>query len=922
MTRPKTVFSPMDEPLRDDVHRLLSLVGEVIREQSGPALFERVEACRDSADERRKPTDRETADSPASDMALEALLQNRSPETAELLCRAFLMCFRMVNLAERIHRIRRRREYVLADDGPQEGSWADVLQTLDAEGVTSDAVLNALSSLSFEPVFTAHATASSRRTLLAKELRIAHCLGRGLQGPRTADERKSTTEAIRTEIAAIWQTEPHPTARPTVRDEREHVLYHLTETAYAALPTLLDELQQALAATYDLSPGALDDRLDALALLCCGSAVGGDMDGNPYVTADTIKASLARHREVILGIYVEELEELADRLSQSESRIAVSQAVRDRIQDYERLLPEGLDGVPTRHRDMPYRVLLHLMTQRLERSRSIQSLDESAYAGPDVLLMDLGLIRDSLRQHKGQRAGARAVRRLQQRVQAFGFHLASLDQRQDSALHREVMGHLLIDDRWIERPSSSRTRRLRQLLPRAGPRSTPAGSPASVHQALAVFRALADARRRGMEDRAFGPFVVSMAEGPDDVLTVLLLARWGGLLTDEGVPLDVAPLFETVDDIRAAPDILRQLLDLPAYRHHLAQRGGRQTVMIDYSDANKDSGLFTSRWALRRAQIEMVKVTADYPGIELIFFHGRGGTISRGRGKTRRAVLTSPAGTFSGRLRMTEQGEMISSRYGLEGLATRTLEEAMGAQLEVMLRPDQSTDDTEQWQALADTMDQAAREAYLELIYGERKLYRYFRLATPIDVIERLMSSSRPNRRRTRAGIANLRAIPWVLAWTQSRHVLPGWFGLGTGLDRACKSHGRTAVVDAIKSWPFLCKIISDAEMVLAKTDMGIARRYSELAGDLGQVIFPRIEQEHELTRSLILELKEQDHLLADDPPLRLSIDLRNPYVDSMSLLQVDLLHRWRGGGREDSELLKALVASVHGVAQGLKNTG
>jgi phosphoenolpyruvate carboxylase len=438
---------------------------------------------------------------------------------------------------------------------------------------------------------------------------------------------------------------------------------------------------------------------------------------------------------------------------------------------------------------------------------------------------------------------------------------------------------------------------------------------------ISVFQAIAFCRRK-YGPKAIGPFIVSMTQGADDILSVLLLAQWGEFHNrrDE-VPLDIAPLLETVDDLHNGPDILRTLLGTELYREHLERRGNRQTVMIGYSDSNKDGGLASARWALQNAQETLVN-TVESQGVELTLFHGRGGTVSRGGSKTHVAVLGAPPGTVNGRLRVTEQGEIINEKYGLRGIALRTLEQVAGSVALATAMPTHRGNDMPEWHEMMDVIAAESRSAYRKLIYETPQFYEYFRKATPIDVIERMRIGSRPSSRRSQSGIEDLRAIPWVFAWTQARFVLPGWYGIGSGLAKAAEQFDDSAFREMLSEWYFIRSLAADAEMVLAKSDLGIAELYSRLAGDLHDEFFPIIEKEFELTRDLILEYSDHDCLLAGDVTLQRAIMLRNPYVDPMSLMQVDLLSRWRATNREDEELFAALLASINGIAQGLQNTG
>ena len=432
---------------------------------------------------------------------------------------------------------------------------------------------------------------------------------------------------------------------------------------------------------------------------------------------------------------------------------------------------------------------------------------------------------------------------------------------------------------------------------------------------------LRDARER-YGAAALGPYIISMAQDADDALAVLFLARAAGCVADDGhVPLDVAPLFETVDDLAAGPDVLRALAADPTYAAHLEARGRRQLVMLGYSDSNKDGGIAAARVALDRAQ-ERLAEAAEELGLTLTLFHGRGGSISRGGSKPRAGILAAPRGAVRGHARATEQGEIVGSKFGLRGIATRTLEVTLGALLERTAPGDDAPLATDGQRAIADTLASASRARYRALVHDDPDFPALFQGMTPIDVVERLEIGSRPARRRRMRGVQDLRAIPWVFAWTQCRAALPGWFGVGSGLARAIEEHGLEAVRAAAREWPFLASFLSDVEMVLAKSDITIAARYAPLAGDVGERLFPGVREEHERAVEGVLEVTETRGLLERDPTLRRSIRLRNPYVDPLSLLQVDLLRRWRDGGREDVQLERALVQTVRGISRGLRNTG
>jgi phosphoenolpyruvate carboxylase len=551
-----------------------------------------------------------------------------------------------------------------------------------------------------------------------------------------------------------------------------------------------------------------------------------------------------------------------------------------------------------------------------------------AYASVAEFDADVGLIIASLAAHKGEHAGLFAVRRLHWRVRSFGFHLARLDVRQDARVHDDALAALLGDADWAQRDAASRADVLRPYA--SGERRFDACDDAIAARLRDVFATLADARRRYGAD-ATGPYIISMARSAADVLAVLALARAGGLTeiaaeaapTGEGspaVPLDIGPLFETVDDLKHGAATLRALLDDPVYRAHLHDRGDRQLVMLGYSDSAKDGGILAARWALQRAQVELLEV-AQAAGIGLTFFHGRGGSASRGGSRVTPALMASPRGAVAGRLRMTEQGEVIHRKYGIRALALRNLEQTVGAVLRASLRPRVAEPRETVWRERMTVLAQYGRDAYRELV-GDADFVAWFRAATPIDVIEHMTMGSRPASRRSMRGIDDLRAIPWVFAWTQCRAIMPGWYGLGSALERGVAEFGEDDMAAMARDWPFLRTLLDDVEMVLAKADLDIAERFSQLSGDLHTAFFPRLRAEFVRTAHWLLRLKGRDALLADDPRLAQSIRLRNPYVDPISLLQVDLLRRWRAGDGQDDALLGALVACVNGVSQGLQNTG
>jgi phosphoenolpyruvate carboxylase len=905
LRRQDITFADKDKPLRDDVRTLGALVGELLLDQGGKELFDIVEAARLRAIRRREGNEK-----PGE--SLTELVSNLDLSLALEVIRAFSTYFQMVNTAEKVHRIRRRREYLQEISPYQPGGLEETLVKLKAAGFDIPALQALLDRLQVEPVFTAHPTEPTRRTILRKEQNIVRRLIDMLNPTMTAQELQVCKQNIKLEMTTGWQTEENPSERMTVADELEHVLFFLTDVLYKAMPPLYEDIENAALRVY----GDDGRRLNVPPLVRFASWVGGDMDGNPNVNAKTIRSTLARQRVLILDLYYRECGSLSAKLSQSGSRVDVDPRIREKIDHYRGWFQHAYHAVPARHREMPYRVYLRLVQERLQTT-----YDDDAYPYENAkqFRADIELIETSLAAHKGQNAGLFAVRRLLRRIQTFGFHFMTLDIRQDALVHREVVGELLGEANWLQWSAEDRGKRIVEAIRSRDP--VPDKLSVVARKTLGVFKAIAFCKRK-YGGKAIGPFIVSMTQGADDILSVLLLANMSELHNrrDE-VPLDISPLLETVDDLKRGRKILQELLDNGLYRKHLHQRADRQTVMIGYSDSNKDSGLASARWALQNAQVDLVSVVSRY-NIELNLFHGRGGTISRGGGKTHVAVLGAPPGTVNGRLRVTEQGEIINEKYGLRGIALRTLEQAIGSVALATAMPEHRGNDKPEWHDMMQEIADASRDSYQKLVFGTAGFYRYFRLATPIDLIERMRIGSRPATRRSGDGVQNLRAIPWVFAWTQNRLMLPGWFGIGSGLEFARGKFSDAAFRDMFREWYFMRGLTADAEMVLAKADLGIANIYSELAGELHAEFFPLIEREFELTRDLILEYSDHESLLEGDTTLQRAIMLRNPYVDPMSLMQVDLLRRWRETGCEDAALLDTLLASVIGIAQGLQNTG
>ena len=905
MYRQNIQFPAKDAPLRDDVHALGALVGEIVLEQCGTARFDLVEGDRVAAIRRREGGE-------GGEAELLARTRGREPAEARDLVRAFSTWFQVVNLAEKVHRIRRRREYLNNSAQPQPGGLGDALMRLAKDGRSLDEVRALLGRICIYPVFTGHPTESTRRTILRKQQRIAELLLDRLDPSITPAERRASWERIRTELTSGWQTEEHPRERLTVADEREHVLFFLSEVLYRIVPGFYEELAAGMETTF----GVAVQPQQLPRLLRFGSWVGGDMDGAPDVHAKTIRETLQRQHLVIVNAYFIEVQRLGERLSQSASRVPVSRALQARLDEYSALMPAANESAPARHDRMPYRQFCALLAARL---RNTYDGHPNHYEGAAQFAADVQLMAASLATHKGVRAGLFHVVRLLRRIDTFGFHLATVDVRQHADVHRFVVGHGFADATFASRPPAERLERVRLALERDEGPAQPLD--ALGRRTLAVFEQLAHSRHRHGRE-SIGEYVVSGAAGPDDVLSVLLLARWAEVVDKRigEVPLDVAPLFESVATLDGCGATLRALLAEPIYRRHVKARGDRQSVMIGYGDSNKESGFAASRWALHRAQAALAAATAE-AGVVLTTFHGRGATTGLGTNRSTTLVQSAPPGSFSGVLRVTEQGEAINQSYALRPIALRSLEQALGAASQTLAAPPASAPQDPAYAAALDTIAADSMAAYRALVYGGEGFYEYFREVTPIDVIERMQIGSRPAARPGAAGVDALRSVPWGFAWSQSRHLLPAWYGIGAGLDAAAQRHGREVLERMIAHWPFFGYLMDEVEFSLAVADMTIASWYAQLAAAERRHLFTDVRAEYERTQDWLLKLRGERRLLDGDPGIQRAMKLRNPYVDPMHLMQIDLLRRWRDTGRQDLDLQEALVASIGGIAQGLQAT-
>lgn len=905
MPRQEIYFPLKDAALRDDVHTLGALVGEVIHEQGGDKLFQTVEGDRQAALSMR---------SGDKDAAVQLLLRTRDRVANEArdLIRAFSTWFQMVNTAEKVHRIRRRREYLNDSSTPQPGGIVDAVQKLKAKGLSLEDVRRMMQEIWIEPVLTAHPTESTRRTILRKQQTIAELLLSRLDLAPNSNEARVNMERVRAEITTGWQTADNSRERLTVADEREHVLFFVVEIIYKIIPFFYEEIERALIDAY----GPTAQEFELPEIIRFGSWVGGDMDNNPDVHAKTIRETVARHQQLIINSYFLECQQLSELLSQSASRTVISPELQQRIDTYSVLLANMHTIAPARQDYMPYRVFLGQIGERL---RATYEARQNHYENAAELLHDVQLIAASLKQNKGQHGGLFQVRRFVRRIRSFGFHLLTLDLRQHADVHRSVIGYGLGDPAWQSRPAAERLPRLCDAIAKdEGPSTTldPNGK-----RTIWVFETIAHCRHRHGPD-AIGPFVVSGTRGADDVLSVLLLARWADTVDRRtgDVAVDVAPLFETVEELESAGEIMAELFKAKVYQRHLIGRRNHQFVMLGYSASNKELGPMGSQWTLRRAQEALMQVAKEAK-VDLTIFHGRGNTSSRNSGLVETYTRTMPDGAARSRVRFTEQGELIHDKYSLRPIALRVFEQAFNALSLAHAGVRAPEKVMPEWRQAMDCMAREGSRAYRSFICDDAQLYEFFRLATPVDVIERIQIGSHSNYRDTPTSVATTRAIPWSYAWAQSRYMLPSWFGAGSALEAARREYGDDVLSAMYGHWFFFQTVIDQIEMGVARADLDVAKHYEVLAGSQYERVTQAIRNEYALTKEHVLRLKGCAFLLDSEPTMQRSIRLRNPYLDPMHLMQVDLLARWRATGRHDRDLLSALLASVNGIGQGLQGS-
>ena len=917
MARATTVTSsaPSRRAISDDVYLLAGLLGEVLRGSNGEGAFIQTETARTLAKDFR-------AGNADAGLELDALIRGLADDEAETLVRAFTNYFQLINLAEDSERIRRLRDREAAEGGPRRGSLREAVRLLAARGVTAERLAEMLEGAQIRLVLTAHPTEARRRTIIAKLARIFGVLRDLDERIMLPDETARARQLLAHTIEEVWYSEEVRATELTVLDEMRTSLVYLLSTFADVLPTLYRDLEDAVSEVY---PGV---SFTIPPLLIPGTWIGGDRDGNPNVTPAITRQALEIMRTAAIGLLEERLLVLAGRLSIAESTSGPAPLLDSLIQELADRFPEAGKRVHRVNAGEPYRQAITLMRERLLASRQDH---ETGYRTSSELLHDLWLIDSSLRHQGADLIADGDLRDAIRLTQAFGFHLAVMDVRDHARRHAAALDEILrgtgVVDSYLHLEERERFELIcreidnpRPLIPS----SLEAFSP-QTQDVVGTFRLVAEALS-GSHQGAIDTYVISGTETPSDVLAVLLLMKESGLSEPGGsnARLSIAPLFEQEKGLEDAAATMATLLSLPTYRRALKSRGDIQEVMVGYSDSNKEIGFLGSAWALYQAQRNLTHLFAG-EGIRHTFFHGRGGAIGRGGGPTNVAILALPSGSVASSIKLTEQGEVIATRYATAPVAYRELELVTGAVLAsavgVLPVPDPTRLGV--FEEAMSQMSVAAVAAYRDLVYGDPEFARFFEEATPLSEISRLQIGSRPAKRHETHRIEDLRAIPWVFAWTQSRFLLPGWYGVGTGLQRGREVFGDAFLQAMDREWPFFAATIANAEMALAKSDLGIAERYTGLVRnvELRTRVWERIQEEHARSTQEILRLTGQDRLLDREPVLRRSIDRRNPYVDPISFVQVELLRRLRAGTAQETTL-RAILRTVNGIAGGLKSTG
>ena len=917
-TQPK--MNDHTTPLRQDIRVLGEMLGNILVHHGGEELLNKVESIRKLTKDLRNQPDASTYEK------LKEEINNLKPPMRSQVIRAFSIYFHLVNIAEQNHRIRRRREYQLREDhGAQPFSLESAVKNLKANDFSKDVIQDVLNQLSLELIITAHPTEATKRTVLEIQKRIAKIL-KQLDHPQlTKSEREELQDSLQNEVTVLWQTDELRERKPTVMDEVRNGLYYFDQTLFDVLPDVHQELEARLDESYP------DEDWFVPNFLRFGSWIGGDRDGNPNVTPEITWQTLQKQRGLILEKYEVVLIELMKRFSHSTAQVTVTDELTDSVQK-----GEGFIGA-----DKKWRVEKEIYRRKfaviLERLRKVGE-SEIGYEHSEELLEDLKQIQTSAATHQPSHRELKKLRKLIRQVELFGFHLATLDIRNHSGEHESAVAELLkkvgIESDYSERSEREKLHILQQVLKDPRPISLlNEDYSEATREMLNVFEMIRNAHKE-FGERSIEVYLISMTESASDMLEVLVLAKEAGIyrLHADGTVesnINVAPLLETVDDLVAGPEILKTLFEMDVYSKHLGKRGNHQEIMLGYSDGSKDGGTLTANWRLYKAQQEIHEMAREY-NVGLKFFHGRGGSLGRGGGTLNRSLLSQPEETLGDGVKITEQGEVLSSRYLLRDIAYRSLEQGASTLLEgaanVSQESEQAYNREQAWEKTMEEISDVALEKYQSLVFGDQDFLTYFNEATPLQELSELNIGSRPMKRKDSSKFENLRAIPWVFAWTQSRQLLPAWFASGSGLASYADkgSEQLEQLQHMYNNWPFFRSTINNLQMALTKADIQTAKEYTALVNDeaIGKRIFQTIVEEYDRTKDILLKITGDEELLDHQPTIKESVRLRNPYVDPMNFLQVELIKELRQSEDKNDELLTEVLLTISGIAAGLRNTG
>jgi len=915
--------------LRRDVRFLGNILGEVLVHQGGRELLDHVEKIREMSKALRADFVPELYEEFIN------TISSLNPEVRHQVIRAFAIYFQLVNIAEQNHRIRRKRDYERsAGEKVQPGSIESAVQELKQRNLPIEEVQELLSGISLELVMTAHPTEAMRRAVLDIHKRIADEMMELDNPTLTYREREKLRDKLLNEVLTLWQTDELRDRKPTVIDEVRNGMYYFNETLFDALPDVYEELERCLSKYYP------ERNWHVPTFLRFGSWIGGDRDGNPSVTASVTWRTLNIQRGLAIHKYETLLRSLMRKMSFSTSIVRVTDELLQSIEQ-DRAQVELRTIEPWTNDKEPYRVKLTYMLQKLQNMRDEKLKGTpQRYHSVSEFIGDLQMIDRSLRHHFADFVADTHLKKLIRQAELFGFHLATLDIRQHSKEHENAMAEVLakagVTPNYAELSEEDKIELLHRLLSDSRPLLHASESLSEgTKECLEVFRTIYRAQDE-FGTNCITSYLISMTQGASDMLEVMVFAKEAGLFRREPdgsvvCTLQSVPLFETIDDLHAAPAIMNKLFELPVYRKTVEAMGNLHEIMLGYSDSNKDGGMVTANWELRVALNELTQIAKDY-GVKLKFFHGRGGALGRGGMPLNRSILAQPPHTIGGGIKITEQGEVLSSRYSMQGIAYRSLEQATSALIKAAYlsrHPSGEQAAEKEWEQILIGISQTAQTKYQDLIFRDPDFMTFFKESTPLPEIGELNIGSRPAKRKNSERFEDLRAIPWVFAWTQSRYLLPAWYAAGTAFENyiAGDESKLETLRKMYREYSFFGSLIDNLQMALAKADLLIARKYAGMIKDetIRSRIFTLIEDEFDRTKKMILAITGQEDILDNVPVIQESIRLRNPYVDPLSYLQVQLLtelRELRARGEDNAELLREVLLTINGIAAGMRNTG